>query len=123
MNQHFLALLQPSGVKERSPCRDCPDRNRGGMNMVNGLRLERRFCFLRHDVLRVSSVAVGSNIGAGIDFIALFEFRDTGTHCVDHTGDVPAWNERQGERNVILHVARPDFPVERIHRSRTDSDQ
>src|SRR6266851_6977046 len=56
-----------------------------------------------------------------MDFITLLKFRDTGTHCLDNTGNVPARNEWQGEGNVILHVACSNFPVDRIHRSSMDS--
>jgi hypothetical protein len=51
---------------------------------------------------------VSGDIRAGIDFIALLKFRDTGTHGLDNTGNVPARNEWQRERNVILHVTCSD---------------
>src|SRR5437879_3989061 len=73
--------------------------------MVNRLWFERRFCFLRYHVLRVSTVTMSGDIRAGIDFIALLKFGDTGTHCLDNTGNVPARNKWQRKRNVILHVA------------------
>src|SRR5213594_3895146 len=85
--------------------------------MVNRLWFERRFCFLRYHVLRVSAVTMSGDIRAGIDFIALLKFGDTGTHCLDNPGNVPARNKWQRKRNVILHVACSDFPVDGIHRS------
>src|SRR5438093_6587963 len=82
------------------------------MDMVNRLWFERRFRFLRYHVLRVSTVTMSGDIRAGIYFIALLKFGDTGTHCLDNTGNVPARNKWQRKRNVILHVACSDFPVD-----------
>src|SRR5947208_8564994 len=67
--------------------------------MVNRLWFKRRFRFLRYHVLRVSTVTMSGDIRAGIDFIALLKFGDTGTHCLDNTGNVPArnkWNRASG---------------------------
>src|SRR5712691_12812439 len=85
--------------------------------MVNRLWFERRFCFLRYHVLRVSTVTMSGDIRAGIGFIALLKFGDTGAHCLDNTRNVPARNKWQRKRNVILHVACSGFPVDGIHRS------
>src|SRR5437899_2325337 len=102
VNQNPLALVQPSLVEERLPCRQSHYRNGSGVDMVNRLWLERRFCFLDNDVLCISAFAAAGDIRASVNLITVLEFGDAGTHCFDNTRNIPTRNERQGNRKDIL---------------------
>src|SRR5882762_3578669 len=93
MNQNLLTFDQPSLVEERLPCGQSHYRNGSGVDMVNRLWLERRFCFLDYDVLRIRAFAAAGHIRASVNLITVLEFDDAGTHCFDNTRNIPTRNE------------------------------
>ena len=70
MNEHFLTRAQSGGVEKRLPRRQRSQGNGGGMDVVDGLRLERDFRLSNHDIFGIGPIP--SDVLAAVDLIVLF---------------------------------------------------
>src|SRR5690349_11028798 len=85
------------------------------------LRFEHDFGFAHNDVISIRAVAC--RIGKAVNLVADFESRHTSTEFLDYSGQVPSENEREFMRPEVSHVAFTNFPIDRVHSGRVDSDK
>src|SRR6059058_2822096 len=85
------------------------------------LRFEREFWFVNDGVISVRAVA--SRIGQAVNLVADLESRHASTEFLDYSGQVPSENEREFMRPEVFHVAFTNFPIDRVHSRRVDSDE
>src|SRR5437773_4552785 len=88
------------------------------------VRFEREFWFANDNIISVRAVACW--IGQAVNLVPDFESprgRGTSTEFLDYSGQVPSENEREFMRPEVFHVAFTNFPIDRVHSGRVDSDQ
>src|SRR3989442_13553150 len=105
-------------LKKRPPgcCR--ANRDRGGLNKTQGLRLERERLYRYRDILGVCSSCALSK-----DCLSDLKCRHTGTNVFYHSRHLDARSIGKRHRHEIFHQALTDFPVERVHASRVDTQK
>src|SRR6266446_1449432 len=85
------------------------------------VRFEREFWFANDDIISVRAVAC--RIRQAVNLVADFESGHASTEFLDYSGQVPPENEREFMRPEVFHVAFTNFPIDRVHSGRVDSDE
>src|SRR5437764_5049497 len=88
------------------------------------VRFEREFWFANNDIISVRAVAC--RIRKAVNLIADFESSRRGgtrSEFLDYSGQVPSENEREFMRPKVFHVAFTNFPIDRVHSCRVNSDE
>lgn len=88
VDQSLLARGEVAGIKESLPYDQICERNGGGVNVIDGLGLQRDFGFADRDILRICAIA--GKIGAAVNLIALFKPFNIYTYLFDHARYVPS---------------------------------
>src|SRR5260370_31831720 len=61
-------------------------------------------------------------MGIAVTFVPILKPRHASTEFLDYSGQVPSENEREFMRPEVFHVAFTNFPIDRVHSGRVDSD-
>src|SRR5438105_9659386 len=88
------------------------------------VRFEREFWFANDDIISVRAVARW--IGKAVNLVADLESslgRGTRSDFFYRARDIPPENEREFMRPEVFHVAFTNFPIDRVHSGRVDSDE
>src|SRR5258708_22910616 len=67
--------------------------------------------------------AVGGWLGTVVTLVAYFESGHASTEFLNYSRQVPSENKRKFMRPEVFHVAFTNFPIDRVHSRRVNSDE
>ena len=105
-------------IKQRPPGCGRTHRYGGGLNKTQGLRFERERLDRYREIL-----SVGPFGDLTKDSLPALKGGHSGTNVFDHSGHLDARSIGKRHRPELFHQALTDFPVDRVHASRVDTNK